>query len=285
MLVGSLTSSAFPTVLFALRFAMRSARLFLLLLSAVILGASAADEPSGVAASQNAAGTDSRGKAQDNASAGPANGDSLAEVKAGLTESGLVGDWEKHMDSFVPNLLLTFPLAARTDEFFFEDVTKDTVGQLLRGALFASAAEETSDVDFHITDPEGNSVFEKAGVPEALFHFVADKVGTYTFIISNHKWMTDKVCTFTMGAGNATVLAAEHLNSLEDQVKRVEKTLLDIQTESTYLWIRQKSHMKAVESIHTRVLAFCVLEFLILCGISGFQVFYIKGLLSDRRVL
>ena len=37
-------------------------------------------------------------------------------------------------------------------------------------------------------------------------------------------------------------------------MKSIEKTLVDIQTESTYLWIRQKSHMKAVENIHTRVL-------------------------------
>eukprot|EP00439_Symbiodinium_sp_Y106_P050441 s1326_g6.t1 len=103
--------------------------------------------------------------------------------------------------------------------------------------------------------------------------------------------------TFAVGKGNETHLQPQHLTTMEelegrgmpalcqDHVKSIEKTLVDIQTESTYLWIRQKSHMKAVENIHTRVLSFCVVEFLILIGVSGFQVYYIKGLLSDRRVL
>merc|ERR1711974_495188 len=144
---------------------------------------------------------------------------------------------------------------------------------------------ETSSVEFSITDPGGNVVFEKQGEAEGLFHSVASKPGTYTFIVSNHKWMQEKMVTFAVGKGNETHLNAEHLETVEDHVKAIDKTLVDIQSESTYLWIRQKSHMKAVESIHTRVLAFCVVEFLTLIGISGFQVYYIKGLLSDRRVL
>merc|ERR1712190_160017 len=114
---------------------------------------------------------------------------------------------------------------------------------------------------------------------------MASMEGTYTFTVSNHKWMQEKMVTFAVGKGNQSHLQAEHLETVEDHVKSIDKTLVDIQTESTYLWIRQKSHMKAVESIHTRVLAFCAVEFLVLIGISGFQVYYIKGLLSDRRLL
>lgn len=200
-------------------------------------------------------------------------------------KSDLVDEWDKHMEGYVPELLLTFPLAARTDEFFFEDLEKDQVPVLIRGGFFASASDETSEVAFSITDPKGNTIFNKASEAEGLFHFVAKLTGTYTFIVSNHKWMQEKMVTFTVGKGNQTHLQAGHLTTVEDTVKAIDKTLVDIQTESTYLWIRQNAHMKAVESIHTRVLAFCVVEFLILVGISGFQVYYIKGLLSDRRVL
>eukprot|EP00971_Amphidinium_carterae_P294030 5837960-Amphidinium_carterae.1 len=103
--------------------------------------------------------------------------------------------------------------------------------------------------------------------------------------MSNHQWMEDKMVTFAVGKQNSTHVKSEHLDSLEERIKRVDRTLIDIQTESTYLWIRQRSHMKAVEGIHARVLSFCLVEFLILVGISGFQVYYIKGLLSDRRIL
>merc|ERR1712087_910198 len=113
----------------------------------------------------------------------------------------------------------------------------------------------------------------------------ANKTGTYTFIVSNHKWMQEKMVTLAIGKGNETHLRTEHIANMEDQVKVVDRALVDIQTESTYLWIRQKSHMKTIESIHNRVLSFCCIEFLILIGISAFQVYYIKGLLSDRRIL
>mmetsp|Transcript_20557 Transcript_20557/g.44926 ORF Transcript_20557/g.44926 Transcript_20557/m.44926 type:complete len:288 (+) Transcript_20557:79-942(+) len=204
-------------------------------------------------------------------------------VRGGLQPS-LIDEWDKHMEGFVPELLLTFPLAARSDEFFYEDLPG---GQpvLFRGGFFASAADETSSVEFTITNPDGEVIFEKKDEAEGLFHFHAEAAGTYTFIVSNHKWMQEKMVTFALGKGNETHLQPEHLVTIEDHVSAIDKVLRDIQTESTYLWIRQKSHMKTVESIHTRVLAFCVVEFLILVGISGFQVFYIKGLLSDRRVL
>lgn len=206
-----------------------------------------------------------------------------AEVEDGV-QSGLVEEWDKHMEGFVPELLLTFPLAPRSDEFFYEDLPEGPP-ILIRGGFFAAASEETSSVEVSITDPKGNVIFEKQDDAEGLFHFIAKLPGTYTFIVSNHKWMEEKMVTFAVGKGNDTHLQAEHLETMEDHVKSIDKTLQDIQTESTYLWIRQKSHMKAVESIHTRVLAFCAVEFLILVGITGFQVYYIKGLLSDRRVL
>lgn len=198
--------------------------------------------------------------------------------------AGVVEEWDKHMEGFVPELMLTFPLPARSDEFFYEDVLEGAP-VLIRGGFFASASEEESSVEFSITDPTGSVVFEKNGEAEGLFHFIASTKGTYTFIVSNHKWMQEKVVTFVVGKGNQTHLQPEHLNTIEGHVKAIDRTLVDIQTESTYLWIRQKSHMKTVESIHTRVLAFCVVEFLILIGVSGFQVYYIKGLLSDRRIL
>ncbi|CAK9001427.1 unnamed protein product [Durusdinium trenchii] len=209
----------------------------------------------------------------------------LEAAKDDATPNSLVDEWDKHMEGFTPELLLTFPLPGRSDEFFYEDIPENSPPVLIRGGFFASASEETSTVEFSIHDPKGNVIFEKKDQAEGLFHFIAKRSGTYTFIVSNHRWMEEKMVTFAVGKGNETHLQPQHLESMEDTVKWIEKTLVDIQTESTYLWIRQKSHMKAVENIHTRVLSFCVVEFLILIGVSGFQVYYIKGLLSDRRVL
>merc|ERR1711979_36348 len=85
-------------------------------------------------------------------------------------QSGLVSEWDRHMEGFLPELLLTFPLAPRTDEYFYEDVTPPV---LMRGGFFASSKEETSSVDFQITDPGGDVVFERTDAAEGLFHFMA----------------------------------------------------------------------------------------------------------------
>merc|ERR1712113_1250202 len=106
---------------------------------------------------------------------------------------------------------------------------------------FAAAAEETSSIEFSITDPKGHTIFEKADEPEGLFHFVAKHSGLYTFILSNHKWMQERMVTFSLGKGNETHLQAEHLETVEDHVKAIDKTLVDIQTESTYLWIDSRA--------------------------------------------
>jgi len=221
----------------------------------------------------------------DAAAAGGSDGAADRALTPGDASGSLIEEWDRTMDGFVPELLLTFPLAARSDEFFFEDVPEGGPPPLIRGGFFAAASEETSSVEFSITDPKGKVVYKKEDAAEGLFQLLAETPGTYTFCVSNHKWMQEKMVTFAVGKGKEPHLQSEHLTTMEDHVKSIERTLMDIQTESTYLWIRQKSHMKAVESIHNRVLAFCVVEFLILIGLSGFQVYYIKGLLSDRRIL
>merc|ERR1711924_391061 len=83
-----------------------------------------------------------------------------------MERGGLVEEWDKHMEGFTPELLLSFPLAPRTDEYFYEDVTPPV---LIRGGFFASSKEETSSVDFQVTDPAGDSIFEKLTRQRASF--------------------------------------------------------------------------------------------------------------------
>jgi len=207
-------------------------------------------------------------------------GKSSSNIKSKL-QGGLVEEWGNYMDGFVPELLLTFPLPPRTDEYFYEDVTPP---QTLRGAFFASDGTETSSVDFKVLSPAGDVVYEKSG-EDGLFHLLALKKGPYTFMVSNHRWMEQKMVTFALGAGNQTNIKKEHVHEVDSQIQSISKELKDIQSESTFLWIRQKAHMKQVESIHTRVFWFCVVELLVLAGISSVQVYYIKGMLSDRRII
>merc|ERR1712118_26624 len=144
-----------------------------------------------------------------------------------LERSGLVDDWGKNMQGFIPETLLTFPLAPRTDEFFFENVTSPAY---IRGGYFASSQSEESTVDFQITDPTGDVISEKSDQAEGLFEFMAKKKGLYTFVLSNHKWMQQKTVTFTIGRA-AETLHGGHLDDISSKTQEIELQLRDIQTE------------------------------------------------------
>jgi len=211
-------------------------------------------------------------------------GVSIEKMAENKPDEPLMQDWEEHMKGFDPEILLTFPLAARSTEYFYERVEKASV-ELIRGGFFSSAEGEDSAVDFVAEDPDGNVVYERSGEAEGIFHFIAEKIGDYTFHVSNNRWLESKSVTFMLGKGNSTTLSEQHIQSLDTKIKVISRAIKDIQTESTYLWIREKAHMKTIESIHRRVLGFCVVEFMIIVGVSCVQAMYIKGLLSDRRVL
>eukprot|EP00971_Amphidinium_carterae_P225524 4472992-Amphidinium_carterae.1 len=94
-----------------------------------------------------------------------------AGASPGLPQDSLLAEWEKYMEDFVPDLLLTVDLPSRTDEFFYEDVVEGEA-VTLRGGFFASSkgTETESPIDFIIHDPSGNVIFKKKGKDESLFH-------------------------------------------------------------------------------------------------------------------
>lgn len=189
------------------------------------------------------------------------------------------------MHDFHPDLLVTVPVAARSDEFFYEDVKSS--GTLIRGAYFVIGSEndEThTGIDFVITDPEGEIIYERRDKVEGVFGLTANKTGTYSLMVGNHKWMSGKQVTLLVGIGKHQALKSDDLNPLTEGMSSIESTLKEIQSESSYLWIKQKSHMKAVSAINSKIYWYYLFEFIVLLVVSSIQIYYIRGLLSNRRL-
>jgi hypothetical protein len=177
-------------------------------------------------------------------------------------------DWIEHVMNF----------ELKDSEFFYEDVTE--IGTVLRGGFFASD-EKKSDVMFQILNPSMLEVYNSQGKSDVFFTVKAEEVGTYTFHFAGKR--TQQV-SFIVGAGKKGALKKEQVKTIEDQIKTVDRELRDIQHEGSYLWTRQKSHLKTVDAINSRIFWFTVVEFLALAAVAGFQVFYVKNLLSHRRL-
>ncbi|OEH80326.1 hypothetical protein cyc_08618 [Cyclospora cayetanensis] len=194
----------------------------------------------------------------------------------------LMEEWEKHMQNFIPEMLVTFSLPARSDEYFYETI--ETEGVFLRGGFFVGGEEGDSAVEFSITDPDGDLIYKK-NKSEGLFYFTAKKKGTYSFILSNHRWMESKTVTFAIGRGVETALLPKHLSNAEEMVAQLERQLRDIQAESSYLWIRQRSLNDAAQGFLQRLSWLSGIEFLMLVATAAFHARYIVGLVSDKRIL
>ena len=198
-------------------------------------------------------------------------------------EDTLSQDWDTHMADFQADLMVTVQVAPNSQEFFFEDVTE--VGVKLRGAFFvAPDKDRKSGIDFWILNPKGEKVYQQANKGESIFAIKAEMTGTYSFVISNNKWIGSRQVTFIVGAGSRSTLKQEHLLTMDDRIKAVDNSLREIQTEGSYLWIRQKSQLQAIEDVNSRVFWFTAVEFLVLVVVAVFQVYYIKGMLSYRRL-
>eukprot|EP01068_Selenidium_serpulae_P004970 Selendium_serpulae@DN3817_c0_g1_i1.p1 len=197
-------------------------------------------------------------------------------------EDGIVHEWDSHMSNFVPDMLVTFQLGTRADEYFYHDV--EIEDELIRGGYFVSGAAESSDLDFTIMDPESKIIMKRKDA-EGLFHFTSKSVGTYTFVLSNRKWMESKMVTFAIGSGNETALTAQEVNSATANARQINRMLQDIQAESQVLWNRQRSHMKTVSSTHKRMFWIALIQLVALVSITMTQVYFIRHLFSHKRIL
>lgn len=91
--------------------------------------------------------------------------------------SGWLEDWEKNMKDFKADEMLSFELAARSFEVFFENINKPG---LVRGAYFLNF-DSKDGLDLKIVDPKNNEVHKTVGKRQGIFSFEATEIGTYSF--------------------------------------------------------------------------------------------------------
>lgn len=196
----------------------------------------------------------------------------------------LTREWEEYMSDFVPADLVTFEVAARGHEEFFELI--DDLPSKVRGAFFVSS-KETKDVDLVIYDPAKQIVYEARKKKEDLFHFDAARRGQYVFMFTNHKYVEKVQITFAVHTGNSTeeVLDKAHLNPVEATLLEVQKSVKDFQMDQQFAQLRQESHYKTVESANRNVFWFSLLECMGIAAVTGWQVFYVKRILDHRRMI
>eukprot|EP01016_Furgasonia_blochmanni_P004334 TRINITY_DN11680_c0_g2_i22.p2 TRINITY_DN11680_c0_g2~~TRINITY_DN11680_c0_g2_i22.p2 ORF type:complete len:185 (+),score=54.63 TRINITY_DN11680_c0_g2_i22:80-556(+) len=146
---------------------------------------------------------------------------------------------------------------------------------------------DSSEIDFVIRNPIRKEVFRRRGKREGIFYFDAVDKGTYQFVFSNSKFLENKKVTFALHCGNSTdsVLVASDLDPLDVRLQGIDRTLKDIHVETKFSSMRQETHFKTVKSAHNKLYVLTLFEFVGIIGTTVWQIYYIKRLLDNRRII
>lgn len=222
--------------------------------------------------------------AEDTVEYKPENSAKAQRLNIDEESAELMKEWQEYMQGFVPADMITFELNPRATEEFFEEV--DVLPSFIRGAWFVSSSE-SRDIDFSILDPSKNSIVQQKGKKEGIFYFDAKRRGEYSFVFKNTKMIQKHLITFALHCGNSTeeLLKEEHLSPFEQQLLEVQKSVKDFQLDQQFAQLRMESHYKTVADANRNVFWFSLLECLGVVLVTAWQIFYIKKLLDNRRVL
>lgn len=200
---------------------------------------------------------------------------------ADVGSENLAAEWERVMTDFLPDMIVTFKLASGESEHFNQDVGAEPV--LIRGGFFESTDDHASSIRFQIVSPSGKVVY-KSTKGEGLFKIQTEESGTYTFALSNGNWSGLKYVTFVIGTGTERSLSQEDISTLDGNIKVLYRMLGDMETQSTYLWLRQKSHLEEIKKTATQTYYVLIVELGCTALATIIQLGVIKKMVSHRRL-
>ncbi|CAD8158545.1 unnamed protein product [Paramecium octaurelia] len=195
----------------------------------------------------------------------------------------LMQEWELMMQDFIPDDMIAFELKQGTIELLEEGIHHPTT---IRGAYFISMATKEK-INFLIKDPKGNIISSKAGKKEAVFSVNITEPGDYQFLFDNERGSSDQMVTFALDIHNATYEHIKHhdLDPLVKQIQHLQNGINDIMFETKFSQQRRESGYESMQTTHQRLFYFTILETLVIIAVSVWQVYYIKSIIDNRRLI
>ncbi|EFQ26480.1 emp24/gp25L/p24 family/GOLD [Colletotrichum graminicola] len=178
-------------------------------------------------------------------------------------------------------------LPAHGRECFHETLHRDdkmTVTFQVGDREFGSAGN--LDIDFWITNPQGQyETFDKS-VSNGDFSFDAKHDGKYTYCFGNEHWGAhSKEVSFNV---HGIVYVSETdvpADPLETEVRHLSELLAQVKDEQSYIVIRERTHRNTAESTNSRVKWWNLFVIGLVIGESVFQVWWLRRFFEVKRVV
>jgi len=179
----------------------------------------------------------------------------------------------------------------------------------MRGAYFVNADAGTKKedrlIDFFVLDPNYQVIFSRRRHEEGIFRFNTTMDGSYSFVFSNMKDRVNrKQVTLAIHPGfesdnkqtesesqeekdmaKAAGVDTDEIKKLNKIIKKTQKGVSNLMTEAKMSMIRQDAHNKAVDYNASQNLYMTLFEAAAFMGICAFNLYHIKGILENRRII
>ncbi|ETB58746.1 hypothetical protein YYC_03566 [Plasmodium yoelii 17X] len=197
-------------------------------------------------------------------------------------DDDLTSIWNENMKYFEPSTMLTFEISGNSEEYLFEDIQE--LNTYFRGIFYLNNELDDSKILFIISDPDGEIVYKKEA-SEGIYYFHTNKLGVYTITIKNTKWMEKQMVTVAIGLGESPSLRSDHLKDFSSYIEQIALEAKILKNEIKYLSSKHVAHIEKMEQITNKAFLYCFLKLFVLIVLSFFTIYYVKNLVSNKRVL
>ncbi|RCK55436.1 putative membrane protein C17A5.08 [Candida viswanathii] len=166
---------------------------------------------------------------------------------------------------------------------------------------FAVQSGGSFDVDYVITDPNGNKVIEDTKQRQGDFVFTADHVGEYEFCFLNTmSTFAEKIVDFEIkfeneaDSGNGDRFRANlpdlpkgsgsaHVENMKNTVDKIEEQLDGLYKTLQYYKTRNNRNQATVQSTESRIYYFSIFEVLLMVGMAFLQITIVQLFFRGSR--
>ncbi|CAK89966.1 unnamed protein product (macronuclear) [Paramecium tetraurelia] len=210
--------------------------------------------------------------------------DPVEQIAQQVQTDPLMLQWDQLMIDFDPEDLLTFELQSGATEILCETIKKATT---IRGAYFIPQFRVDQKIDFYIKTSNNTLLYSKERVQEGIFKIDVPEKGEYKFIFTNKRTKEPLTITFAIDVHDShqEFLKLADLDPLALRIERLSTAMRDNYFYDKMAAQQFEGGLREVENANNKLLLFSLIEVIGIIAITGWQVFYMKRILSNQRMI
>ncbi|CAD8193461.1 unnamed protein product [Paramecium pentaurelia] len=210
--------------------------------------------------------------------------DPVEDLLKKVDQDPLMLQWDQLMNDFDPEDLLTFELQSGATEILCETIKKPTT---IRGAYFIPQFRLDQKIDFYIKTSNNTLLYSKERVQEGIFKIDIPEKGEYKFIFTNKRTKEPLTITFAIDVHDShqEFLKLGDLDPLALRIERLSTAMRDNYFYDKMAAQQFEGGLREVQNANNKLLIFSLIEVIGIIAITGWQVFYLKRILSNQRII